>query len=317
MAVAVRARPPSDIDTEGSPTRNARYRDRVATLRGATWDDFDEIVDLLDARSRAAFGVSEVKAEHVRQRWEVPGYDVGWVAVDGPRLVGYAALDGTQSMSHTAGDPQVGDALLERVVERARERDFDHIAVTAVPDDVPLWSLVERSGFVRNRDILRMWRVLDGSLPEPRWPDGVSVRAYVDADGPRVHALLDEAYSGWDPDYVSRSLDAWRAVMTEHDEFDPELFFLVERGDDLVACALHWKESNQRGWVKDIVVRESERGRGLGKALLHHALRAYAERGVEQVGLKVDSTNPTGAPQLYERLGFVTDQCLSIWIKRL
>jgi ribosomal protein S18 acetylase RimI-like enzyme len=69
--------------------------------------------------------------------------------------------------------------------------------------------------------------------------------------------------------------------------------------------------------VKDIVVRESERGNGLGKALLQHAFRAYSSRGATRVGLKVDSTNPTGAPKLYERSGFVTDQRYGIWIKRL
>ena len=47
----------------------------------------------------------------------------------------------------------------------------------------------------------------------------------------------------------------------------------------------------------------SERGRGIAKALLQHAFRVYAARGAKQVGLKVDSTNPTGAIQLYERLG--------------
>jgi mycothiol synthase len=287
------------------------------TLRPATWDDFDGVVDLLDRRSRAAFGVSEVKAKYVRQRWDMPGYDIGWVAVDGGAIVGYAALDGTQDMHHAAPDPDIGDALLERVAKRARERAFDHVAVIAVPEDVPLWSLVERNRFERNRDVLRMWRDLGGDVPEPRWPNDVIVRSYTDADGERVHALLDEAYSGWDPNYVPRSHDGWRAIMTAHDDFDPALFFLVERGGHLAACALHWKESDRRGWVKDIVVRESERGQGLGKALLLHAFRAYAARGVEKVGLKVDSTNPTGALQLYERLGFVTDQRLSIWIKKL
>jgi ribosomal protein S18 acetylase RimI-like enzyme len=105
--------------------------------------------------------------------------------------------------------------------------------------------------------------------------------------------------------------------MTKHEDFDPELWFLVERNRALVACALHWKVFQQRGWVKDIVVRTTERGRGLGKALLHHAFRAYAERGAKRVGLKVDSTNPTGAPQLYERMGFSTDQRYGIWIKSL
>jgi ribosomal protein S18 acetylase RimI-like enzyme len=155
--------------------------------------------------------------------------------------------------------------------------------------------------------VLRMWRVLAGDPPEPCWPAGVRVRTYETGDGTAVKALLDGAYSAWDDAYVVGTQDDWERRMTGHDEFDPELWFLVERDDELVACALHWKEQEGRGWVKDLVVRESERGRGLAKALLRHGFRAYAERGVERVGLKVDSRNPTGALQLYESLGFVVD----------
>ena len=289
----------------------------MAEIRDATWEDFDAVVELLDTRSRAVFGVSEVQADHVRQRWELPGFERGWVSEAGDRLAGYASLDATQEATVTTTDADVADALLERVLERAVERGFDHVAVTAVREDAPLWSLAERSGFDVDREILRMSRPLDGELPVPSWPNGVEVRTYTDADGTSVHALLDEAYAGWDRDYVGREHDAWLAVMTEHDEFDPSVWFLVERDGELVACALHWKVYRGRGWVKDIVVRESERGHGLGKALLHHAFRTYAEQGATAVGLKVDSTNPTGAPQLYERVGFVTNQRYAIWIKRL
>src|SRR5207245_6671109 len=132
-----------------------------------------------------------------------------------------------------------------------------------------------RSGFTLDREILRMWRSLGEPVPDAVWPDGINVRGYTDRDGEAVHALLDSEYAGWDADYVARSHEAWLAFMTKHDEFDPALFFLAERDGELVACALHWKESNGRGWVKDIVVSASERGRGLGKALLHHAFRAY------------------------------------------
>jgi ribosomal protein S18 acetylase RimI-like enzyme len=162
-----------------------------------------------------------------------------------------------------------------------------------------------------------MWRALNGKLAAPRWPEDVVVRSYSADDAERVHALLDEAYGGWDRDYVQRPHTDWLAFMTAHDDFDPAMWFLVERDGELVACALHWKEFQQRGWVKDIVVREDERGNGLAKALLQHAFQAYAERGATRVGLKVDSTNPTGAPRLYERAGFVTDQRYGIWIKRL
>lgn len=289
----------------------------MSAIRATAWDDLDDVTDLLAARSRAAFGVSEVQRDHVRQRWELPGYDMGWVAVQGGAIVGHAALDSTQDAVHAAADPADADALLERLEERARERGFGHIALFVVPEDEPLYALVRRGGFTLSREILRMWRPLSDPFPDARWPAGATVRSYADADGERVHALLDETYSAWDVEYVARAHDDWLAFMTDHEDFDPSLFFLVERDEELVACALHWKESDGRGWVKDIVVREDQRGRGLAKALLHHAFRAYADRGVEQVGLKVDSTNPTGALQLYEHVGFVTDQRQGIWIKRL
>jgi ribosomal protein S18 acetylase RimI-like enzyme len=286
----------------------------MAEIRRTTEGDFDGVFDLLDARSRAAFGISELQREWLRHSWNLAE---SWVADDGGAIVSYAALTSAGELSHSAADPEVGDALLERVLEHAHQEGFRHLKVTVVPQDKPLSALVKRHAFSHDRDILRMWRSLNGDLPAPRWPGGVAVRSYTDSDAERVHALLDEAYAGWDPDYVKRPHADWLAFMTAHDDFDPAMWFLVERDGGLVACALHWKEFQQRGWVKDIVVREDERGNGLGKALLHHAFREYAERGATRVGLKVDSTNPTGAPRLYERVGFVTDQRYGIWIKRL
>jgi GNAT superfamily N-acetyltransferase len=288
----------------------------VAEIRGATWDDFDAVYGLLEARSRAAFGISQEKPEYLRQRWELPA-NGKWVVVQDGVVIGYAGLDENQDFVHAATDPDVGDGLLAHVEQQARTRGFGHVAATAVPEDEPLYSALQRNGYALDREILRMWHMLDGHLPEPIWADGVAVRAYTDADGERVQALLDDAYADWDPDYVSRSHEGWLSFMTAHSDFDPEMWFLVERDGDLIACALHWKEHQERGWVKDLVVRESERGRGIATALLQHGFRAYAARGADRVGLKVDVTNPTGAPQLYERLRFVTDQRLGIWTKRL
>ena len=292
----------------------------MAEIRGATWGDLDAVCDLLAARSRAAFGVSEVESAHVGARWEMPSFEVGRdnvVAVDAGNVVGYASLLTTQDANVAAADAAVNDALLARVEERARERGFEWIHVTAVPEDEPLHALVQRAGFVREREIWRMWKHLDGDEAAPDWRDDVTVRTYAPEDGERVHALLDEAYSGWDDGYVRLAHDDWLAFMTAHDDFDPDLWFLAERDGELVAAALHWKEHRGDGWVKDIVVRETERGRGLGNALLLHAFRAYAARGAKRVGLKVDSTNPTGAPRLYERVGMEIDRRYGIWKKAL
>ncbi|HEY5295311.1 MAG TPA: GNAT family N-acetyltransferase [Gaiellaceae bacterium] len=289
-------------------------------IRGTTWDDFGAVVGLLDKGSRKALGVSDVEPEIVRRRWQLAGDHLArdsWVALDDGHLVGHALLERTQEIRLAARDATIGAALLAHAERRARERDFAHLALTTVDQDAPVHETVRNGGFGRDREILRMWRTLNTELPEPRWPDGVTVRTYRDDDGERVHALLDGAYAGWDPDYVARSHDDWLTFMTRHDEFDPDLWFLAEHEDRLVGCALHWRETEGSGWVKDLVVHESERGRGLGTALLQHAFRAYADRGAARVGLKVDSTNPTGAPALYERAGFVTDQRYGIWVKRL
>ncbi len=292
------------------------YRCHVLEIRDATPADFNTVFELLDARSRAALGISEEKPEYLRGRWALPGYG-SWVAVAGDAVIGYAGLDEDQEFVHTAADPDVGDALLAEVERQARARGFAQLAATVAPDDGPLCAVLRRNGYALDREILRMWRQLAGALPEPAWTDGVAVRTYTDADGRHVQSLLDEIYAAWDRDHVARSHEGWLSFMTQHDEFDPEMWFLVERGGALIACALHWRAHERRGWLKDIVVRERERGQGLAKAMIQHGFKEYAARGVERVGLKVDSSNPTGAPGLYERLGFVTDQRLGIWMKEL
>src|ERR1044071_2319071 len=119
----------------------------MAEIRSAGWDDLDDVHALLAARSRAAFGMSDVQLEHLRDAWGLPSFDVGrdnWVALDGGAIVGYAALPATQHLEHAARDSAVGDALVARVLERAGERGFDHVSVTAVPEDRPLSELVRR-----------------------------------------------------------------------------------------------------------------------------------------------------------------------------
>jgi ribosomal protein S18 acetylase RimI-like enzyme len=292
----------------------------MAEIRPASWDDLDDVYALLSARSRAAFGSAEGTDDFLRTAWEVPSFEVGrdnWVAADDGRIVGYAAIEATGDFTHSARDGEVGDALLQRVEDRARERALDTIETTAVREDAPLYDLVRRSGFELEREYVRMWKRLSASDQAPRWPADIGVRTYSDADARPTQTLLDDAYAGWDPDYRLRPHEDWLHWMTRHDDFDPEMWFLVERDGDLVGAALHWKEHRGDGWVKDLVVRESERGRGLGKALLLHGFHEYRRRGAARVGLKVDLNNPTGAYELYERVGFVTDRRYGVWIKTL
>ena len=284
-------------------------------VRTATAADLDDVLALLTEHDLAVLGEIEVQRRYLEHHLAQANDCV--VAVGEHGLTGYGTVDGTHDIRLAASDAGAADALLADLEHRARARGFDRVTCIAVPEDTLLWELLEQSGYARERDIVRMWRSLDGQLASPSWPDGVRIRAYTDADGERLHALLDACYAGWDPDYVEVDHDDWLAFMTDHDDFDPKMWFLCERDGELVACSLHWRATDRDGWVKDIVVRESERGRGLGRALLQHAFREYRDRGAARVGLKVDANNPTGALQLYASAGFVIDRTYRIWAKQL
>jgi len=279
-------------------------------IRDAEPTDLDAVFELLAARNRAAFGTTSLERKSVELDFALPGTD-RLVAAE-PEVVGFGSLDSAQRVEVAA--PTAGDELLAALAERARARGFEQVNAIVAHADAPFDALVRRAAFEHRGDVLRMFAPLQRELPEPRWPDGVTVRTYADADARAVQALLDAAYA-WDDTHVSRPHEEWLQWMTDHDEFDPELWLLAERDGELVGAALHWLPTRGRGWVKDLVVAESERGRGLGTALLHAGFRASRERGATQVGLKVDSVNPTGAVRLYERVGFVTDRRYGIWVK--
>lgn len=287
----------------------------TAVARPLEAGDLPAVLELIATRERRTLGIAEITEARLRDHVALPGYD-GWVASDRGAVVGHASLDGAQGVELVAADDAAATALLGRVEARARERGFDALSLTAAPEDEPLRAQIVHAGFAHERTTLRMWHALR-TLDTPDWPEGIEVRTYVDSDAPIVKALLDRAYGGWDATYVERRLDDWLAFMTGHDDFDPELWFLAEQDGELVACALHWRENQGRGWLKDLVVGERQRGRGLATALIRQGLSAYAARGAERVGLKVDDANPTGAPRLYAALGFETDRSYEIWAKRL
>src|SRR5436190_12509688 len=118
-----RERPASEA-TRRWGRSTGEYRWPVADIRDAHWDDFEAVFALLDARSRAAFGISAQDRKFLRQRWELPGGG-RWVAVDGDQIVGYAVLDENQEFSLASFDPAVVDALIAHVEGAAGERAFD------------------------------------------------------------------------------------------------------------------------------------------------------------------------------------------------
>jgi GNAT superfamily N-acetyltransferase len=234
-----------------------------------------------------------------------------WLARDNGRVVAFGALYKPDT-AFVRGDPVRAPALLEQIEVRARDEGLSQLTFVIPEWDEPAWRAYEVSGFELSTEVLQMEVVLESAPEPPRFPEGVTARTYKDDDAGAVKELLDAAYGGWDETYAPMQLDDWVAWMT-CEGFDPTCWWLAERGGELAGVCLTWKE----GWVKDIAVADTWRGKGLGKAILLHALGEHRRRGTPLVGLKVDAVNPTGAIQLYERVGFKVAKRLRVYVKKL
>jgi ribosomal protein S18 acetylase RimI-like enzyme len=278
-------------------------------------------------------GVHNVKIAHARavgepfatlaeqrESWERNGFDPTrdvWVAVDDETIVGYGELTADRGARVGVLPEQAGRGVHERVLhaleEAARARGMPWVTAIATDVDKAALAVYEAEGWNASREVRRMWVDHESEPPPAVFPEGITVRTYDDEDAERVHGLLDDAYLGWDDEYVAVPHDDWLAFMTTGSDYDPRCWFLAEAGGELAGVCLNWST----GWVKDLAVRPEWRRRGLGEALLRHTFRELFQRGVRRIGLKVDSRNGTGAPRLYERLGFVTDRRYTMFLKRL
>jgi ribosomal protein S18 acetylase RimI-like enzyme len=273
-------------------------------------EDADQVIALIGVPGSRAH-------EHQRADWARPDFEPGLdnlvaVGVDG-RLGGYASLSPNGELFLAAECDALADELYGLICDRAHDRGDRTIAVAVGAPEGPLASLVGRHPFTLDHDTLTMWRPLDEPVADPAAPEDTALRTFEPADARAVHELLDQAYLSWDTTYLPVSQKGWETAMTGDVEFDPAVWFLAERDGALVGCALHWSS----GWLKDVAVRESERGRGLGATLVQMGLAEFSRRGCARVGLKVDAGNPTGAVRLYERLGFVTANRQAVWVSTL
>jgi mycothiol synthase len=232
-------------------------------------------------------------------------------------VAGYAHLDPTDPVEGPSGelviDPAhrgegMGLLLTRALVAEAGERPLRLWAHGDLPAAA---RLAAAAGFERVRALWKMRRSLQSEPDRPQVADGVTIRTFVvgrDEDAwtdlnARAFARHPEQGAWTREDLDLREREPW---------FDPDGFFLAERGSKLVG--FHWTkihgsedaESGDHepiGEVYVVGVDPSERGTGLGRALTLIGLRYLRGRGLSRVMLYVDESN-TPAIRLYESLGF-------------
>jgi ribosomal protein S18 acetylase RimI-like enzyme len=269
------------------------------TLRAATDADRDAVLALGVAEEAAWFGEPKVGADEVGE-WidDEGGLDSGVVAVgtDG-RVRGFAAPG--RHASVFIADPHDSDALIDELLPWLRERR-EPVELPTFGGDTARVAAFERHGLSHRRSSFSLLRpAAAGAVPAAGFPDGIEVAPYrLGDDDEAVHRLIyvDAAWASV-PGHAERGLEDWRRFVR-----DLTSLFLARRAERSVGWVAGRMLENGRGYISSLAVATSERGNGLGRALLLHALADLQRAGAGDLTLGVEARNET-ALGLYRSVG--------------
>lgn len=270
-----------------------------------TTDQAAEVRQLLTA-AEATDGVAPVgEAVRLRMRPGAKGSRHLLAHVDA-ELAGYAHVD------------LLGDSGGNKVAEFAVHPKYRHQGVgvelvNALPqENLRIWAhgghpdadnLARKLGFQKVRELLRMRLRVENDLPEPKLPEGVTIRAFVPGKDEAAVVYVNHRAFDWHPEQGSMSIEDVRAK-EEEDWFDPAGFLLAFDAEDRLV-GFHWTKVHtpELGEVYVVGVDPDSQGGGLGRALTLAGLRHLQEQQVKEVMLYVESDN-AAAVRVYTRLGF-------------
>ena len=292
-------------------------------------EDLAEATRLCRDWDMAGFGWSEIDEDSLRSDWTVPGIDIEGnhllaFAGDG-RLAGLLSLHArppyTDLVAVVPIHPDFEGRGLGRMLLRLSEERATSLVSRAPADAGPSflrqWTgknsdsaieLLSSSGYTPARALFKMSMDLPehDALPEPAPPDGISIRPIIAGKEERAyHAAEEEAFSDhWG--FAPIAFEQFKHFVLDSPKWDPSLAFFALDGDEvagilLLEAATSWDAG--LGWVSDLAVRAPWRRRGIGLALLQYGMEVLRNRGLERMGLEVDSENDSGALRLYERAG--------------
>jgi mycothiol synthase len=283
------------------------------TLRPPREDEFDAMLELMNAHQLAAFGEADYTADDLRT-WLTTPYveidrDLRVLERDG-RLIGYADADPTRDEPplwwcdvKVAPDVDADEVVAELVAWLEQRAGEGRLRVWTSDDDARIVSAFAALGFEPVRHSYRMEIDL-GDLREPSWPAEISVRTATADDHQAVYDAVVEVWQDTH-DPIDETFEEWAHWHVERDAYDPSLWFLAVSGDELAGFSICRSDpvDPHAGYVSLLGVRRPWRRQGLGEALLLRSFAEFRQRGLTRGTLGVDASSVTGATRLYERAG--------------
>jgi ribosomal protein S18 acetylase RimI-like enzyme len=133
-------------------------------------------------------------------------------------------------------------------------------------------------------------------VPTIDWPTGIRLIDYRPELAQAVHRLMEQGYR--DGGGRVPTLELWQQKFETDPEYDPALCFVALDAEGVVAVCQCWTSA----YIKNLVVHPRAQRRGLGRSLLLHAFKVFAQRREGFVDLRVLEDNQR-ARRLYASVG--------------
>jgi mycothiol synthase len=184
--------------------------------------------------------------------------------------------------------------------------------------------LFDEMGYQYIRSSYHMLIEMEGPVPEPVWPEGITLRTFnLETDAEALYYADTDSFRdhfGFVEQPFEEGFKRFKHFVFDTKDFDPTLLFLAMDGDEIAGfniCQAHSFDDPDKGWVATLGVRRQWRKRGIGLALLRHSFNEFYHRGLRRAGLGVDAQNLTGALRLYENAGMHVEQAFDQYEKEL
>lgn len=144
----------------------------------------------------------------------------------------------------------------------------------------------------------------------------INIRPYRPADLPRLQEITAQTFG---PVSIDRNMETllgafgqggWQgrkvAAIADDCRLQPDGVFVAEdpaTGTPIGYVTTRLNETSKVGWIPNLAVDPAHQGKGLGRALLQHAINFFRDRGMQVAKIETLEQNPVGQ-NLYPSLGF-------------
>ncbi|MBW6466467.1 MAG: GNAT family N-acetyltransferase [Brevefilum sp.] len=173
-------------------------------------------------------------------------------------------------------------------------------------------TILESLEYTAERFFIEMSRTLE-DIPSAELPQGIQARPVQPGEERKIWDASIEAFR-----------DHWGYAEPKEEHFtsyagskyfQPDLWQVAWDGDQVVSSVMNYidhdynkKYHRQRGWTENISTLKPWRHRGIARTLIVRSMHMHKAKGMNEVGLGVDTNNPNGALKLYQGLGYQQDK---------